>query len=225
MKRSIIKTLVLVVLVLVFALSLVSQSQAQKIKPIVLKGTYGVIGHDVCVGHWIVHPNAPAPLTYWTKTTTLQGIVTFKPDLTGAGEVNQVTIIHPIYTPIPSFSYWVIPVPETLPFGDTSTTHISTTFTYSIDPVTRVITREVSGSGQITSGSNKGKFITFDTYTLTGYVSLDTGTIVGSSPVDISPDQADYTRMVYYFNDSGHTSPYGQQEEVCQRTRVSTLIK
>ena len=208
MKESIIKSLVLVILVLVFAVSFVSPTEAQKkVKPVVLKGTYGVIGHDVCVGNWFF---GGPPDIYWTKTSTIQGTATFYPDETGMGEFDQLSIIHPLNMSSP---------------GSTSTTKISITYTYSIDPVTREITQVISGSGQFTSTSAPlaGKYLTFETYTQTGFVSLDKGTIISSTiPINSDPDQ--FTRIVSIWNDPEHTQLYGEQQETCQRNRVSTQI-
>ncbi len=209
MKRSIIKSSVLVALVLVIALSFVSASEAQRVKPIVLKGTYGVIGHDVCVGNWL----SGGPLgIYWTKTSTIQGTSNFNPDETGTGEFDQLSIVHPLDKNSP---------------GSITTSNISIAYTYSIDPVTREIIQVISGSGRFTSTAEPlaGKYLTFETYTQTGFVSLDKRTIVSSTiPLDPEPDESDFTRIVSIWNDSNHTQLYGLQREICQRNRVSTQI-
>ncbi len=208
MKGSIFKLLVLVALVSVFALSFVSPSEAQRVRPVVLKGTYGVIGHDVCIGNWL---NGGPLGIYWTKTSTIQGTSTFSPDGTGMGEFAQLSIVHPLTNTSP---------------GDTTTSNISITYTYSIDPETREITQVISGSGQFTSISGlplAGKYLTFETYTQTGFVSLDKKTITSSTiPINEDPDQ--FNRIVSIWNDAGHTQRYGEQQETCQRTRVSTQI-
>jgi len=227
MKRNVVKTLGFGILVLVFAISFVSPSEAAS--KVTLKGTYAVSGLDVCVGHWVVNPSGGGS-TYWTKTATLQGTATFNVDGTGAGEIDQVSMVHPIYTPIPLGPYynpaggWPAD-PSLLPLGSTSTTNGSFTFTYSIDPVTREITQVTSSSGQVTSGSLNGKYFTSDTYTSIGHVSLDKKTIIGSTiPLSATPDQSDFTRTVSFWNDADHTDLYGSQEEICQRHRVSTQI-
>jgi len=227
MKKNVVKTVVLGILALVFAISFVSPSEAAS--KVTLKGTYAVSGLDVCVGHWLVNPSGGGS-SYWTKTTTLQGTVTFSVDGTGAAEVDQLSIVHPIYTPIPLGPYynpaggWPAD-PSLLPLGSTSTVNTSSTFTYSIDPVTREITEVVSSSGQVTSGSLNGKYYTVDTDTTTGHVSLDKKTIIGSTiPLSATPAQSDFTRTISFWNDAGHTDLYGSQEEICQRHRVSTQI-
>ncbi len=208
MKGNIIKSLVLVALALVFVLSFVSASDAQKSpKPIVLKGTYGVTGHDVCVGNYLFGGTSGI---YWTKTSTIQGTSTFDPDGTGTGEVDQLSITHPFRDTDP---------------GDTSTSKISITYTYSIDTVTREITQVISGSGYFTSGLYAGKYLTFDEYTQTGFVSLDKRTIIISTiPLNATPTQADFTRIVNIWNNSDYSGLYAQQQETCQRNRVSTQI-
>jgi hypothetical protein len=230
MKRSIIKSLVLVVLVLVFALSFVSPSEAQKTpKPVVLKGTYGVIGEDICVAHWTTAPGGGST-TYWTKTSTMQGTAIFYTDGTGTAEVNQVTITHPIYTPIPIGPYflrdpWPQP-PGSLPLGSITTSHISTAFTYKIDPLTRSISRTITnGSGTFISGSGlDGKTYTFTGFDTLGYVSLDTQTIIGASPVynPLGGLENPIMSVTIYNEDN---SIYGVQDEMCQRVRSSVLIK
>ncbi len=225
MKGSMVKSFVFAALVLVFVLSLVCQSEAQRVRPVVLKGTYGVIGHDVCVGHWYDPPGEATGTTYWTKTSTIQGISTFGSDGNGTGEFAQLSITHPIYTPIPSGSYWALPLPDSSPLGVTSTSNISITFSYSIDPVTREITQVISGSGHFTSGPYNGKYLTFEEYTQTGFVSLDKGTIISSTiPLNATPNEADFTRIVSIWNDRDHLFLYAKQQETCQRNRVSTQI-
>jgi hypothetical protein len=224
MKRSIIKSLVLVVLVLVFALSFVSPSEAQKTpKPIVLKGTYGVIGEDICVAHW-TKPPVGAASVYWTKTSTIQGTAIFNTDGTGTAEVDQVTITHPIYTPIPIGSYW--PQPPESSLGSITTSHVSTAFTYTIDPLTRSISRTITnGSGYFYPGSGlDGKTYTFTGFDTLGYVSLDTQTIIGASPVynPLGGPENPIMSVAIYNEDN---SPYGVQDEMCQRVRSSVLIK
>ncbi len=231
MKRSIIKSSVLVVLVLAFALSFVSPSEAEKqIKPIVLEGPYGLIGEDICVAHWTTAPAPGGSTTYWTKTATMQGTAIFNADGTGTAEVDQVTITHPIYTPIPIGPYFLRPAwpqpPETLPLGSITTSHISVAFTYKIDPLTRSISRTITnGSGSFISGGGlEGKTYTFTGFDTLGYVSLDTQTIIGASPVYNplgGPENPIMTVTIY----NADNSIYGVQDETCQRIRSSVLIK
>lgn len=226
MKRSII--LLLVALVLVFALSFVSPSEAQKTpKPIVLKGTYGTVGHDVCIAHWTTNNFNPSlPDVHFTKTSTLHGTTVFDGSATASFDGYEVTISHPIYTPIPDFSYWGNPA--TAPVGFTNTTHIISSITsITIDPVTRFITREVSASGTFIGGivggqDAAGKTFTLESYELDGYVSLDLGTLEGFSPVD--PTQpTDYNETLTIKNSDG--TIFGVQTQQCQRIRVSTQLK
>ena len=229
MKRSIIKSLVLVVLVLVFALSFVSPSEAQRTpRPIVLKGTYGVIGQDICVAHWTTVPGGGST-TYWTKTSTMQGTAIFNTDGTGTAEIDEVTIIHPIYTPIPIGPYfsrdpWPQP-PESLPLGFITTSQISTAFTYHIDPLTRTISRTITNaSGTIISGSGlDGKTFTSTGFDTLGYVSLDKQTIIGASPVynPLGGLENPIMSVTFYNEDN---SIYGVQDQMCQRVRSSVLI-
>jgi hypothetical protein len=224
-------TIVLVVfLSLVFALSFVGQSQAAD-KSIVLKGTYAVVGEQICVAHWTQSPIPNDILVYWTKTETLQGTVTFNPDGTGIATVSLVTMAHPIYTPIPTYSYWLMPIPSTLPYGSIVTSHITNQFTYTIDPVTRIITRTVTGTpvGQFTTGTISGypalgKWFTFNPFTFTGYISKNLKTIVFSSaPDDEYGDH--YLMTIDLYNDQNMTSLFAVEQDVCQRTRVLTLIE
>ncbi len=231
MKRSIVKSLLFVVLVLAFAFSFVNPSEAEKkIKPIVLEGTYGIIGEDICVAHWTTVPAPGGSTTYWTKTSTMQGTAVFNADGTGTAEVDQVTITHPIYTPIPIGPYFLRPAwpqpPESLPLGSITTSHVSTAFTYKIDPVTRSISRTITGgSGTFISGGGlEGKSYTFTSFDTLGYVSLDTQTIVGASPVYNplgGPENPIMTVTIY----NEDNSIYGVQDEMCQRIRSSVLIK
>ena len=227
MKKNVVRTLVLGILLLVFAIYFVSPSEAGS-KPFFLKGTYGVSGLDVCVGHWVLNPAGDGS-SYWTKTMTIQGTSTFHSDGTGTADTEQLAIIHPIYTPVPLGPYYNRPSwpvdPSTLSLGNTSTNNASSTFTYTIDPVTREITQVISSSGQVTSGSLSGKYFTSDTYTSTGHVSIDKKTIIGSTiPLSATPDQSDFTRTISFWNDAGHTDLYGSQEEICQRHRLSIQI-
>jgi hypothetical protein len=232
MKKSIIKSLVLVVLVLVFAIAFVSPSEAEKkIKPIVLEGTYGVTGQDICVVHWTTPPGGEPgdPTTYWTKTSTMQGTAIFNSNGTGSTEVDEVTIIHPIYTPIPIGPYFGGTYPQPgLPLGSVSTDHVSTTFDYKIDPVTRSIVRTItSGLGTLSSGL-PGKTFTFTIFDTLGYVSLDTQTIIAASPVynpnlGPPPELEDPIMTVTIKNSDG--SLYGVQDQMCQRIRNAVLIK
>jgi hypothetical protein len=241
MKGSIIKTLVLVALVLVIAIAFVGPSEAEKkIKPIALNGTYAVSGHDVCVSKWTYSPynlaNPTGPSVYWTKTTNIQGIATFNPDGTGYSTNTYLTITHPIYTPIPLGSYWGLPLPPTLPIPgpatNISTITILSNFNYDINPTTRVIVRTPSGvsSGQFTSGPNAGKWLKGSNYNLVGYVSAELGTIVYSSVVTNPPDfpeQADFTTVNEFYTDPSLDKAYfwGSQEDICERSRILTLIK
>jgi hypothetical protein len=229
MKRSIIKSLVFVVLVLAFALCfVVGPSEAQRVKRVVLKGTYAVVGSDVCVSHWIKNPFGGTLDTYWTTTTTLQGTAIFHITGHGTAVVSQVSMTHPIYTPIapppaPAASYWTLPISPTLPFGDTSTSEVTSTFDYTIDPTSRLIRRDITGgSGHFITGPHAGKYFKFYPYTTTGYVSLDLGTILGST----FDDNQDYTRILKIYNDDTFSEPtYAEQEQTCQRTRISVMIK
>lgn len=243
MKKSIIKSLVLVVLVLVFAIAFVSPSEAEKkIKPIVLEGTYGLTGQDICVVHWTTVPGGGST-TYWTKTATMQGTAIFNSNGTGSAEVEEVTIIHPIYTPIPIGPYWgfnggnilTIPSsinyldwtnPPSLPVGSISTNHVSTTFDYKIDPVTRSIVRTItSGLGTFSSGL-PGKTFTFTSFDTLGYVSLDTQTIIAASPVynPNPPPELENPIMTVTIKNSDGTV-YGVEDQMCQRIRNAVLIK
>jgi hypothetical protein len=236
MKRSIIKSLVLAVLVLVFAIAFVSPSEAEKkIKPIVLEGTYGVTGQDVCVGHWTTPPLGESGSTYWTKTSVLQGTATFKADGTGTATVDQVTIVHPIYTPIPLGPYYLRgswPAYD-VPLGSVSTSNVTSSFTYTIDPLTRSIRRTVTdGSGTFSSGTSAGISLTGKTFEITpfdtaGYVSLDTQTIIGSSPVfDASAGlESQTTTVTIYKTLEEGGGIFSVTQEICHRTRNSVLIK
>lgn len=219
------KSLLLVVLVFVFAIFLVSPSEAQKApKSILLKGTYGSIGHDVCVGHWSTNPNPLAYEVYWTRTSTSHGTTVFDGTTTGTGETYSVSMTHPVYTPIPDLSYWPSPIQPTM---SPVTTHLTSTVEYTIDPVTRFITQHTSGSGKFLSGTvggheAVGKTLTFSS-DFNGYVSQDLGTITGSTPVSDPYNGEDYKVTTIILNDDD--SIFGIQEEVCQRTRVLTKIK
>jgi len=230
-KRKIVKLLFFVGLVLVFALSLVSYSEAQKnTKHITLEGNYGVIGYDTCIGHWIQNPNPNAVYdTHWTNTSTIRGIVTFNSDGTGRSDVKRVTITHPIYTPIPSASFWTIPLSPNFPLGanSVSVSNISSEFNYEIYQ-DRAIARHITSWGQFVYGPRQGKFISpMNVFTLTGFISSDMQTIIESSPVNDPIEQAEYTSPVYMWNNvdpTGYTGLYAIQEQTCQRTRILTLI-
>jgi hypothetical protein len=247
MKRNTIKTLVLVALVLVFAIAFVSPSEAEKkIKPIVLEGTYGVTGQDICVGHWTQVPEGGHD-AYWTKTATLQGTATFHADGTGTAEIDDISIIHPIYTPIPYAPYygfnggyqagpfpiyinsrnWSTPQTD-LQIGSASYIHITTSFTYEIDPLTRAITRTVGPStGTFAPGSNlAGKTTTSSVFHTLGFVSLDTQTIIAATPIYNPSSPSDLENLVMTTtirNADGNI--YGVQEQICQRIRNAVLIK
>ena len=232
-RRRIMKSFVFVGLVLVFALSLVSYSEAQKDpKPIVLKGDYGIVGQDVCVGHWTQNPNGPnAYDSHWTVTSTIRGIATFNTNGTGTADVKKVTIVHPIYTPIPSASLWGLPIPP-LPLDETSVSvsNVSSEFRYEIYS-DRAIGRHITSSGQYISGGNAGKFIRMsDEFTLTGFISSDMQTIIETSAVNEPVGPMDYTSTVSICNNfncedvEGVVGVYGVQEQTCQRTRILTLI-
>jgi len=230
-KRKIVKLLFFVGLVLVFTLSLVSYSEAQKDKPITIKGDYGVIGYDTCVGRWIQNPYNPNAVikTHWTTTSTIRGIITFNNDGTGTADVKKVTITHPIYTPIPDTPFWNLPLPPTLPFdaAAASVSNISSEFTYQVNPE-RGMWRHISSWGQFISGPHSGKFISpMDEFSLTGFISTDMQTIIESTPVNDPVGPADYTSTVYIWNNSGpagYADLYAIQEQTCQRTRILTLI-
>ncbi len=228
MKAHFLKPLLLTILVLVFALFLVTPSEAQKAPK--LKGTYGFVGQDTCVAHWTKNPNGNlAPDIYWTKTTTIHGTTVFDSSTNNSTttEGYHISITHPVYTPIPAESYWD-PIPGNLPYGGTTTLHVTSSGSYEIDPATRQITRQVTSSGHFLSGTvgghpAAGKTVESSAFKLSGYVSLDLGTIVLSSRVD-DPDKGEtYHITSTIYNPDG--TVFAISEEVCQKTRILTQIK
>jgi len=223
MRRKIIKSLVLVGLVLVFALSLISQLEAQNRR---LRGEYAVVGEQTCICHWLVNPNNPtnpSATVYWTETSTVLGTVIFHRNGTGSSQVSLHEVMHPIYTPIPLYPYWVEPSwPFPLPpsvLGHTNTSDISLQFSYDVSAdgvITRSITPDTV-TGIFTSGDLTGMTFTFTPFTLKGFVSRNRETILYSSV----PGQPDII-TVDIFNEDG--SLYGRTEQECTRSRVLTLI-
>ena len=220
-RRKIVKSLVFVGLVLLFALSLVNQLEAQHHRR--LRGEYAVVGEQACVVHWLVNPNPinnnPLLTTYWTQTGSLQGTYIFNGDGTGSGEVSQVLIIHPTYTPIPLAAYWGFPLPLGV-LVNSSTDKITFQFTYTVSRDGAITRSQTPGTitGTITSGTLAGKTYTFTPITLTGFVSRNDETILLSS----SPEQPNII-TVDIFNSDG--SLYGREEQECQRSRVLTKIR
>jgi hypothetical protein len=217
-RRRITKLFVFVGLVFVFALSLVSQSGAQNKH---LKGEYAVAGQATCLTHWLVNPNNPSDpsaTTYFVHTASAQGTVTFNGDGTGSGRIYSVDITLPTYTPIPLGSSWSDPERPGI-LGHTSTNVVEFQFTYTVAPdgaISRTITNL---QGEITSGPSAGKFFTQTSFTLTGFVSKDKGTISLSS----DPTQAEILTTEIY-NDENHNSFYGRQKQECHRTRILTFL-
>jgi hypothetical protein len=214
-RRKIMKSFVFVGLVFVFALSLVSQSGAQNKH---LKGVYALVGQATCLTHWVINPHGGNTSTYFVHTASAQGTVTFNGDGTGSGRIYSVDITLPIYTPIPMGSYWSDPTTAGI-LGHTSTNFVDFQFTYTVTPdgsISRTITNL---EGTITSGPSAGKFFTQTSFTLTGFVSKDKGTISLSSV----PGQAeDLTTNIY--NDQNFASFYGSQQQECHRTRILTFL-
>ncbi len=218
MKKNIAKTLLLTVLVPVFALSFVSSSEAR----FGLKETYAVTGHDVCVGHSTLTPQT----TYWTKTANIQGTMTFDRNGTGVLKLTYLSLIHPIYTPIPIGPYYPqAPSPASL--GTVSTLNMTAEFEYNVDPATRLLTVTISAvTGTFTSGSNIGKWLKSTTpFTLTGHVPPDGKTIVLSSYVDADPSTADFIGDIEIYNDPDFTDLSAKQQDLCQKIRTLTWIK
>jgi len=212
-KNKIIRSFVFLALVFVFALSLVSQLGAQNKK---LKGEYAVVGEATCLTSWSEFPPDVTTDVRFVHTASAQGTVTFNGDGTGSGQISSVDVTHPIYTPIPTWSSWPSPVSPGV-LGHTSTNVVEFQFTYTIAPdgaITRTIT---TLQGTITSGPSEGKTFTQTPFTLTGFVSLDKGTILLSSV----PGQAEIL-MTDIFNENG--TPYGTEKQECHRSRVLTLI-
>jgi len=233
-RRKIVKSLVFVGLVLVFALSLAPPLGAQdgRLRGEFgahhkrLRGEYAVVGGQTCISHWLVNPGNPtnpSATQYWTATATVLGTNIFNGDGTGSAQVSVVEVMHPIYTPIPLNSVWVVPSwPFPLPpsvLGQTNTSDISIQFTYDVSAdgaITRSITPDTV-TGIFTSGGLTGKTYTFTPFTFTGFVSRSRETILYSSV----PGQADII-TVDIFNEDG--SLYGRLEQECTRSRVLTLI-
>jgi hypothetical protein len=219
-RRRITESFVFVGLVFVFALSLVSQSGAQNKH---LKGEYALVGQATCLTRWSEFPDDVTTDVRFVHTASAQGTVTFNGDGTGSGRIYSVDITLPIYTPIPTWSYWppfnVPPIPSISAnvLGHTSTNVVEFQFTYTVSPdgaISRTITNL---EGTITSGPSKDKTFTQTPFTLTGFVSKDKGTILLSSV----PGQAE-SLTTDVFNADG--TPYGTQEQECHRSRVLTLI-
>ncbi len=233
-RRKMIKSLVFVGLALVFALSLVPQLGAQdgRLREEFwrhhkrLRGEYAVLGQETCIVHWLVNPNIPtnpSATPYWTTTSTMMGTAIYHANGTGSAHVSHVEVVSPIYTPIPLYPIWVEPHwPAPLPsstLGETHTSDISIQFTYDVSAdgaIVRSITPDTA-TGIVTSGADTGKTFTFTPFTLQGFVSRDSDTILYSNV----PGQKDIITMDI-FNEDG--SLYGRQEKECVRSRVLTLI-
>jgi hypothetical protein len=151
--------------------------------------------------------------------------MTFNGDGTGSGRISSVDVTHPIYTPIPTWSYWPgsgdPPVPSITEnvLGQTSTNVVEFEFTYTVAPdgtITRTITNL---EGWITSGPSTGKTFTQTPFTLTGFVSKDKGTILLSSVPGGEEDE-----ITVDIHDPANQNYYAQQKRQCHRSRVLTLI-
>jgi hypothetical protein len=212
-RRRIIKSFVFVGLVLVFALSLVSQSGAQNKH---LKGEYAVVGEATCRTHWLVNPDGGTTSTYLVHSASAQGTVTFNGDGTGSGQISSVDVTHPIYTPIPNGPSWSLPLPDGI-LGGTSRSEVVFEFTYAVSPDGRISRTITTLQGIFTSGPHAGKTFTQSSFTLTGFVSKDKGTILLSS--DPGHEEIITSDL---FNEDG--SFYGRREQECHRSRVLTLI-
>jgi hypothetical protein len=226
-RRRIIKSFVFVGLVLVFALSLVSQSGAQNKQ---LKGVYAVVGQSTCVTSWSIFPTDVMTDVRFVHSSSAQGTITFNGDGTGSGRIYSVDVTHPIYTPIPQWSYWpgsVTPPYPPIPsisenvLGRTGTNYVDFQFTYTVAPDGAISRTIIDGTfvGKITSGPSQDKFFTNSVFTLTGFVSKDKGTILLSS----FPGQEEKITVDIY-DDEDLQVHYGQQERQCHRSRVLTLI-
>ncbi len=212
-RRRIMKLFVFAGLVLVFALSVAPQSGAQNKQ---LKGTYAVVGEATCRTHWVVNPAGGTTSTYFVHSASAQGTITFNGDGTGSGQISSVDVTHPIYTPIPNGLSWSFPLPDGI-LGGTSASDVTFEFTYTVSPDGRISRTITTFEGIFTSGPNAGKTFTQSSFTLTGFVSKDGGTILLSS----DPSQAEIISSDL-FNTDG--SFYGSREQECHRSRVLTLI-
>jgi hypothetical protein len=217
-RRKIIKSFVFVGLVFVFALSAVSQSGAKDKQ---LTGVYAVVGQATCLTRWSVPPSDVETDVRFVHSASAQGTITFNGDGTGSGRIYSVDVTHPIYTNIPTGSYWSPPFSNNI-LGRTSTNVVEFQFTYTVSPDGAISRTIIDGTflGEITSGPSQGKFFTNNSFTLTGFVSKDQGTILLSSV----PGQAE-TITVDIYNDENLQVPYGREEQQCHRSRVLTLIK
>jgi hypothetical protein len=226
-KRKIVKLLFFVGLVLVFTLSLVSYSEAEKDKPIKIKGSYGVVGQDICVNHWKQNPNPNATYdTHWTSTSTIRGVATFYTDGTGRSDVKKVTITHPIYSPIPSAPFWTAVPNVPLDASSVSVNNISNEFTYGVNPERGMWRIIHTSSGVFVFGTLIGKYVVPESESsLTGFISSDMQTIIESTPINDPIGPRDYTSIVYLCNDVDCTDVYAIQEQTCQKTRTFTLIE
>ncbi len=213
--RRIIKSFVLVGLVFVFAFSLVSQPGAQDKQ---LKGTYAVVGEATCKTHWLVNPYGGSTSSYFVHSASAQGTITFNGDGTGSGQISSVDVTHPIYTNIPMGSYWPDPQTQGI-LGGTSASDVAFEFTYTVSPDGRISRTVTDGTflGTFSSGPHAGKTFTQSSFTLTGFVSKDKGTILLAS----DPTQAEIITSDIYNEDN---SFYGRREQECHRSRVLTLI-
>jgi hypothetical protein len=226
-RNRFIKSFVFVGLVLVFALSVASQSGA---KDEHLKGVYALVGQSTCVTSWSKFPTNVTTDVRFVHSSSAQGTITFNEDGTGSGRIYSVDITHPIYTPIPQWSYWPgsadpsdPPIPWILEnvLGRTGTNYVDFQFIFTVAPDGAITRTIIDGTflGKITSGPSEGKFFTNNSFTLTGFVSKDRGTILLSSV----PGQEEKITVDIY-DDEDLQVPYGQQERQCHRTRVLTLI-
>lgn len=228
-RRRMIKSFVFVGLVFAFAFSLVSQSGA---KDNHLKGVYAVVGQSTCVTSWSIFPPDVMTDVRFVHSSSAQGTITFNEDGTGSGRIYSVDVTHPIYTPIPQWSYWPpfdnppIPSISENVLGRTGTNYVDFQFTYTVAPDGAISRTIIDGTflGKITSGPSQDKFFTQSPLTptgltLTGFVSKDQGTILLSSV----PGQEEKITVDIYNDEDLHV-PYGQQKRQCHRSRVLTLI-
>lgn len=218
MKKDRVTTLVLLALVLLAGLSFVSSSEAIP----TIKGKYAVVGHDACVSHWAISPTGGTATTYWTKTTSIQGTIIFYENGTGVADLTLLVVTQPTYTPVPLGPYWNPATQAGL--GGTTTLNMTMQANYTVDPVTRLMTLTLVGTGQFTSGNLNGKWVRSSAQTFTGYVPDDRGTIIASTAVNASPEQADFTVLQEYYYDSDFTQFYGSNQDVCHKTRTLNLI-
>jgi len=135
---------------------------------ITIKGDYAIVGSDTCVSH-MVSNHRDSDTTYCTKTNNFRGTITFYENGTGVAHLTFVSLTHPE--------------------GETDTINVVVPVSYSIDPVSRLMTVTFTLTGHVTSEVFINKWPKTSAFTLTGIVPGDFGTILLFGTVDSTPAQ------------------------------------